>query len=72
MHTPCVQVHLPLLRDLGHAEYRAALKHMEVCHWTAGDVVLEQGARSEALYLLVAGSLPVSYTHLTLPTNLRV
>ena len=57
-------MHLPLLRDLGHAEYRAALKHMEVCHWTAGDVVLEQGARSEALYLLVAGSLQLGSGHM--------
>ena len=57
-------MHLPLLRDLSDAEYRAALKHMEVCHWAAGDVVLEQGAQSEALYLLVAGSLQLGRGHM--------
>ena len=57
-------MHLPLLRDLSDAEYRAALKHMEVCHWAAGDLVLEQGAQSEALYLLVAGSLQLGRGHM--------
>ena len=64
MHMPCIQVHLPLLRDLSHSEYCAALKHMEVRHWATGDVLLEQGARSEALYLLVAGSLQLGRSHM--------
>ena len=40
--------------------------------WEAGEVIYRAGDPSNEAFLIMEGSVPVSYTHLTLPTTVRV